>query len=446
MKTIIISLIISVFIVSCGKSGHIDSELHQQSKLIGAKMVASPNKRWENNKILIISFLDGTPEQKAEVELFAKEWTRYANINFSFYPTLKDIPRRKSPDILITFIADVNTSSVGIDAKTEVNDKKSSMRLGSMKNPIISLRRFVVLHEFGHVLGLQHEHQHPERNFKLSGEEGVKACMKVFSSSLNEEGCRLHVVKTIEKSDNVYLSKYDPNSVMHYTFRKEVFDGKAETRQNDSLSLLDKLEIANFYPGRMKKNKIIELHQSQQDEIARTQIYKNCKIVEKIITQNRFNESGEPQKLQLPRYSVESLTEGEFKVEGEWDDKEGTIVLMKNTKYCNYSAAEVEDLRTKVKEERLRSNQYGNCAIALDENAKPLTKSCTNKPGSFEVRKTKTDEIAISLCFNTFNEAIVAQKKEPYCNFNSEELAAYEKKKMDASKIILCTIKNTPRP
>ena len=76
-----------------------------------------------------------------------------------------------------------------------------------------SFKRHLILHEFGHALGLMHEHQRPE--FKRAAE-------KFIDFSAMEDHLKRMKFPTIDwmPNENEYNQdkKYDPDSIMHYWY------------------------------------------------------------------------------------------------------------------------------------------------------------------------------------------------------------------------------------
>lgn len=113
---------------------------------------------WTNGQTLRIGFLDGDDWQKGQVRQYAVEWCRYANLTFAFDPPLN------SPcEILISFMEPGSWSQLGTYSllKTALPIPEASMNFGWMWYgvPEEDLRA-TILHEFGHALGLVHEHQY----------------------------------------------------------------------------------------------------------------------------------------------------------------------------------------------------------------------------------------------------------------------------------------------
>ncbi len=107
---------------------------------------------WRREALLRVRFLDGDPSLQQRVEQAAMAWSRYANITFAFGDA-------SDAEIRITFAAPELWSYVGTDTLL-VPAGQPTMCLGALTPKADDQAvRICVLHAFGHVLGLTHEHQ-----------------------------------------------------------------------------------------------------------------------------------------------------------------------------------------------------------------------------------------------------------------------------------------------
>lgn len=144
------------------------------------------NLLWKNGETLTVGFLataqctnqNITPDARlrAAVKKCAPVWEPFANIKFKF---LED-HEATSADIRIemTRLPKTSYSAVGRQARLMrgVQDGGSVFLQGSQDDAELSLNDAelsrVIMHEFGHVLGAEHEHQRPDTGITWD-EDGV---------------------------------------------------------------------------------------------------------------------------------------------------------------------------------------------------------------------------------------------------------------------------------
>ncbi|MET0384459.1 MAG: M12 family metallopeptidase [Polyangiales bacterium] len=200
------------------------------------RAVAPLRKQWVNGSTLRIRFLGGTPDQQQMVREIAPEWTRYANLNFEF----TDDPRA---EIRISFDEhDGAWSYVGTD-NSDLPLHAATLNLGWVD-------RAIILHEFGHMIGLGHEHQNPAGGI-VWNEDVV---MRDLSGppSFWEPATIRHNVLDKYAADQLNGREFDPDSIMLYAFPDDWAENAGRRQLNSELSPLDRafVQSATLYPGR----------------------------------------------------------------------------------------------------------------------------------------------------------------------------------------------------
>jgi hypothetical protein len=109
----------------------------------------------------------------------------------------------------------------------------------------------VIVHEFGHLLGMIHEHSRADASLPWNCEAVYKS-LSGPPNKWDREKVNENVFEQIP-TDQFNGSKYDPKSIMHYYFEPAYFCGKVNLPHNTKLSDLDIEWITKMYGGNRPK-------------------------------------------------------------------------------------------------------------------------------------------------------------------------------------------------
>lgn len=202
-------------------------------------------------------------KRKRLITIAAQNWEQIANLNFKFLPANSS----ETPDYFIDVYAVesslANRESRGGHGSVDFSNKVISLNMP--EGTSLSELYQIPLHEFGHVLGLMHEHQHPDRPFNFDSEFLLSKC-QLGSPAVCRRSIEFNNVMVFD-SEKYQLVEYDQNSIMHYTVSKPLIFEDLRMPQPLRLSLQDKLALSKAYPGRTNENEILQQHAFENQQI-----------------------------------------------------------------------------------------------------------------------------------------------------------------------------------
>jgi hypothetical protein len=203
----------------------------------GVKGTATIKCLWKGKKSLKVYFLDGDPQVQDRVKRVASEWTGYSGITFDF-------GNDPAAEVRITFTRPGSWSYVGA-CQWDVSPADATMNFGWLTpdTPEDEYRR-VVLHEFGHALGLVHEHQNPAAKIAWNMEAVYEYYQR--TQHWNHAETYANVIQKYSEGETNHTA-YDPRSIMEYSIPKELTTDGFSVGWNAELSSLDKEFIREMY-------------------------------------------------------------------------------------------------------------------------------------------------------------------------------------------------------
>ncbi len=186
-------------------------------------------KKWPVGSTLKARFLGGTSEQQDIVRQFAPLWSEHANIKFNF-------TNAADAEIRITFDSELGAwSYIGTDA-LNIPQNTPTMNFGWQDQA-------VVLHEFGHALGLIHEHQNPVGGIQWNR----AAVIQDLSGPPNNWDLQTieHNIFATYNQNQLNGTQLDKLSIMMYSIPARWTTDGFFTEFNEALSTVDRTFIGS---------------------------------------------------------------------------------------------------------------------------------------------------------------------------------------------------------
>jgi hypothetical protein len=171
------------------------------------------------------------------IKAITEEWTRHANLVFLWV----DGPAA----IRISFEDSGSWSFIGTQCLESAEG--ATMNFGWLSADLDELAfRSVVLHEFGHALGMIHEHQSPSANIRWK-----RAAVYAYYAQPPNKWSPWDVDRNLFTTYDAEITQFtacDRRSIMMYPIPAEHLDGGDPVDWNTQLSDGDKSFIASLYP------------------------------------------------------------------------------------------------------------------------------------------------------------------------------------------------------
>jgi hypothetical protein len=198
------------------------------------------NARWPLASQITIRFLGGNGTLQERVRNVATEWTKVANLSFQFQ-------NNGSTDVRIAFVPGGGSWSYLGTMCRSIPEPKPTMNYGWLTDDSEDAEvRRVVLHEFGHAIGLIHEHQNPQGGIPWN-KPAVIHDLSGPPNNWDEATIENNMFRYYAPGD-VTGTQVDPLSIMMYPIPAAWTLNGFSAGLNGELSENDGTLIKNVYP------------------------------------------------------------------------------------------------------------------------------------------------------------------------------------------------------
>ena len=201
----------------------------------GDRATGLKNKFWTPGQTLRVRFLNGSSILQNKVMAYAKQWESFANVKFTQVAS-------GTSEIRVAFDNAGHWSYVGKD-NLSIAQTQKTMNLQFTASTTENEIRATTLHEFGHVLGLGHEHQNPTVtiSWKTPAVYAYYAQMGWSQQKVNEQ------VLTKYQWPQTQHTNHDSKSIMQYPVPASLTTNGVSIPWNTQLSAIDKDFIGKMY-------------------------------------------------------------------------------------------------------------------------------------------------------------------------------------------------------
>lgn len=215
-----------------------DHSVLEEGGSVGDRGTGAKGKFWPAGKVLRVQFQNGSAALQNKVFNYAKTWSNSANVSFVKVTS-------GASEIRVRFGNIGHNSYVGTD-NLNIAPNVQTMNLQLVDNSSeIEIRR-ASLHEFGHALGLMHEHQNPFAS--ISWDKPKVYAYYATTQGWSQQMVDAQVLNTLGWGPAQHTG-LDPQSIMAYSIPASLTTNGFSIPWNTELSAMDKEFIGKMYSG-----------------------------------------------------------------------------------------------------------------------------------------------------------------------------------------------------
>jgi len=207
------------------------------------------DKRWPAASQLNVVFIDGNPKLWQLVETVAPEWVENSSLSFRFFRGWHTAPQQTH--IRVSFQSH-NGSVLG--NHHDFTSKQPTLVLSLLPQLLgdDAAARRLILHEFGHALGFEHEFLSPVWPYGRGSLQAViEQCVKQMKALQPDSKQALQDCQRLNQplaKDKVLHTVFDEFSIMNYPLTIQLGQGRTKRiKASSKLSFLDRYAISRWY-------------------------------------------------------------------------------------------------------------------------------------------------------------------------------------------------------